>query len=254
MLVTPSDLIRDSYDLCVKNWKRLVVYLILLAAPSIVMMLVNILMYYATGYSSILNILIRILSLLVTIAAGVFTLLVALALTKEVKSIWQKQPAVEWKTALMGCLDILWPAIYTSIFVSLIVFAGCLLLIVPGIIFMVWYIFTIYILVFEGKKGVEAMKASKQLVVGRWGAIALRFFGPVLLFTVAIMIAQYIVMYPFAHFINSYIAFFVISTLVSTILSSVMTPLMMAVGVMLYASAKENPILISQSPKPETSK
>lgn len=61
-----------------------------------------------------------------------------------------------------------WQYLVLSILVGLTVLAGFVLLIVPGIIFMVWFAFAYYVLIFEGMSGTAAMKRSKELVSGRW--------------------------------------------------------------------------------------
>lgn len=61
-------------------------------------------------------------------------------------------------------LSYFWVAILTS----LAVLAGFVLLIVPGIIFWVWFAFAYFVLVCEEIKGVEALKRSKKLVEGYW--------------------------------------------------------------------------------------
>lgn len=65
-----------------------------------------------------------------------------------------------------------WPKLLSYLWVSflsgLAVFAGLILLIIPGIIFMVWFSFSVYVLIAEDRKGTQALSRSKQLVKGRW--------------------------------------------------------------------------------------
>lgn len=55
-----------------------------------------------------------------------------------------------------------------SILMGLYLFGLYILLIVPGIIFSVYWIFTIYTVILLDKSGKAAMDYSKELVVGRW--------------------------------------------------------------------------------------
>lgn len=64
------------------------------------------------------------------------------------------------------------PLWWASILVGLVVIVGFFLLIIPGIIFAVWYSFTIMVVVLEGLRGNEAMRKSKSYVQGRWLAVA----------------------------------------------------------------------------------
>lgn len=58
--------------------------------------------------------------------------------------------------------------------VGLICLAGLVLFIVPGLLFIVWYSFAIYVYIFEGIKGWAALKKSKGLVKGYWWPVAWR--------------------------------------------------------------------------------
>lgn len=58
------------------------------------------------------------------------------------------------------------PFAWVSTLLGLIVFLGMFLLIIPGILFLVWYGFAPYILVGEDLKGMEAISKSKKYVRG----------------------------------------------------------------------------------------
>jgi len=103
----------------------------------------------------------------VTIVAIVVQILSAIAMIKAVSS-----PA---ETTLMSAYGFAKTHFFGYLIVSfmtgLIVTLGFVLLLVPGIIFMVWFAFATFILIFEGKKGTGALKASREYVRGRWWAV-----------------------------------------------------------------------------------
>lgn len=66
--------------------------------------------------------------------------------------------------------------IWISILVASITSGGLLLLIIPGIVFAVWFSLAIYVLVSEDLKGMKALFRSKQLVQGYWWKVFWRFF------------------------------------------------------------------------------
>lgn len=72
-----------------------------------------------------------------------------------------------------------WPKIlsywWISILVGVITMLGFLLLIIPGIIFSIWFSLASYALVSEEKKGMKALLRSKELVKGYWWKIFWRF-------------------------------------------------------------------------------
>lgn len=61
-----------------------------------------------------------------------------------------------------------------GILTGLIVMTGFLLLIVPGIIFTVWFAFVHFLLVDEDMRGMNALLKSKEYVRGLWGKICIR--------------------------------------------------------------------------------
>jgi hypothetical protein len=79
------------------------------------------------------------------------------------------------------------PFLLTSILVGLIVTGGIIALVVPGIIFSIWFVFATSITVLEEKKPIESIKISKELVKGRFWPIAWRYFGVALLFILVYM-------------------------------------------------------------------
>ncbi len=70
---------------------------------------------------------------------------------------------------------------------AIITGAGFLALIVPGIIFAVWFSFSVYIFVAEGLRGRAALRQSRTLVEGQWWSIFARLLAVALfMFLVAI--------------------------------------------------------------------
>jgi hypothetical protein len=71
---------------------------------------------------------------------------------------------------------------------DIIVGLGFLLLIIPGIIFVIWFMFAALVFVFEDVKGMVALKRSKQLAQGNWWAI----FGRMFLFGLAAALVSFV--------------------------------------------------------------
>ncbi|OGZ17723.1 MAG: hypothetical protein A2Z78_00220 [Candidatus Nealsonbacteria bacterium RBG_13_36_15] len=65
--------------------------------------------------------------------------------------------------------------LWISILTGVITLGGFLLLIVPGIIFAVWFSLAKYVLVVENLTGTKALFRSKQLVSGCWWEVLWRF-------------------------------------------------------------------------------
>lgn len=77
---------------------------------------------------------------------------------------------------------------WVSLLTGLVSIAGYILFIIPGIIFSVWFGFSVYIFIWEGLKGTSALKRSKQLVQGYWWPI----FGIVIVLGIVVMLISWI--------------------------------------------------------------
>lgn len=63
------------------------------------------------------------------------------------------------------------PYIWIGILSGLAIMVGFILLVIPGVILLVWFCLSVYILVVEGARGTDALKRSKAYVEGHWWAV-----------------------------------------------------------------------------------
>lgn len=75
-----------------------------------------------------------------------------------------------------GWLKII-PFVWISLLAGLITLGGFFLLIIPGIIFAVWFVLSTYVLVSEDLRGMNALLRSKQLVKENWWGVFWRFLA-----------------------------------------------------------------------------
>lgn len=71
---------------------------------------------------------------------------------------WKKLSSFVWMTALVG----------------LVIMGGCMLFIIPALIFSIWFAFAYYILVNENIGGMNALMKSKAYVQGHWWSVLWR--------------------------------------------------------------------------------
>lgn len=81
---------------------------------------------------------------------------------------------------------------FTSALAGIIIMLGLLFFIVPGIIFSIWYIFSVHIAIDQGIWGMDALKKSKKYVEGRMGDIFVNNFGLGLILIIPIAILIFI--------------------------------------------------------------
>lgn len=81
--------------------------------------------------------------------------------------------AITWQTALRAALSRLGALTWTGILAGLILIGLTLLLIVPGIIWSLYYAFFVFVVVLRGLSGKKALDYSKNIVKGQWWRVFL---------------------------------------------------------------------------------
>ncbi len=77
------------------------------------------------------------------------------------------------------CLAVFWPALCISVLTALITLGGFLMIIIPGVIFTVWYAFSVYLVILEKKRGVGALlHESREMSRGKFWPIFGRLILP----------------------------------------------------------------------------
>ncbi len=91
-------------------------------------------------------------------------------------------------SAYKKALSLFVPILGVGILMGAIVAGGLLLFIVPGIVFCVWFSLSYPLVVFEGKRGLDALMVSRELVKGRFWPVLWRWlvFWVVLLFVIGL--------------------------------------------------------------------
>lgn len=105
-----------------------------------------------------------------------------------------KEAPKDWgvKDALKEGWSKYWPFFLVSLLTGLIIGLGFLFLIVPGIIFAVWFAFPTYVVICEDKRGFKALSRSRELVKGHWWSVAKRVFAIMIITFPLSMSAQFI--------------------------------------------------------------
>lgn len=79
------------------------------------------------------------------------------------------------KESYKGGFKILGSYIWVYFLLTIIIAGGFFLFIIPGILFSIWFSLAIFILVFEKRRGFDALFKSKHLVKGKFWQVFLRF-------------------------------------------------------------------------------
>lgn len=89
---------------------------------------------------------------------------------------------LSFRDALRKSIKFVFPFLLINFQVFFIQIGGTILFIVPAIIFSIWFAFSMFVLVVDGKKGFQALMTSREYVRGRWWAVVGRFLLLTLVF------------------------------------------------------------------------
>jgi hypothetical protein len=167
-LTPPKQLLIQSWATFKKTWKVLVRIVALVAAPTFV--LVAMIMGIAlSGYTTVAIILGLILVML-----AVYFFSWAYSAIIYVLSNSHEEHRTTARKAFVHTKARVWVMIGVGILISLIVMGGLILLIIPGIIFSVWYGMSRYIVITENLSVIESLKKSRSYVDGYFWPIIIR--------------------------------------------------------------------------------
>ncbi|PIT86693.1 MAG: hypothetical protein COU33_01725 [Candidatus Magasanikbacteria bacterium CG10_big_fil_rev_8_21_14_0_10_43_6] len=245
MLISAKDIILQTIQLYRQNAALFLRYMTILFIPLGISIIVG--AFFSLGEPT--SLLLGVLSITIMLCVYLTSLLVTLAFIRVVATRYagkQTKPILE---ELRAATPLLWPAIIGSILAGLAIIGGLFLLVVPGIIFSVWFAFVVYAIAIDGYGATEAMRSSKALVAGKWMGVLWRLLAPGVVFGIVILAFEglfSLVAGNIAEGISSeqtalYIGTTIIFGLVSSIVSLLLTPLTTAAPIILYQELKKSP-------------
>ncbi len=119
---------------------------------------------------------------LLSFIGGILTIFATIALMRQIRSGWTLNTEGAWRESV----QYFWPTIWVSLLSGLAFCSGILLLIIPGIIFAIWYGFSRTALLIDDVRGLSALTYSRELVRDYAGDIFIKFllFGILLILIV----------------------------------------------------------------------
>lgn len=168
-----GDLLSSAWKVFVERWQLYVSLMIIIAVLQAV-----------TGYvmpaSGTNDALWSIQGETVLTAADAVVLLVVVIVSIFTQSavyyaIINREKTMAFQDAVRNGIKMVVPFFIASFLAGLASLVGLVFLIIPGVLFYIWFMFSGYVVFKEGKTGVEALKRSKELVAGHWWAIFWRF-------------------------------------------------------------------------------
>jgi len=124
---------------------------------------IDLVLAFVSQYPQLYNLAIRILEFFIGVIA---TLSIAIITEKTIEG-----ETIDWKKGLKLALSKWTKAIGTGLLSGVRIFGLTLLLIIPGIIYSLYYSFWGYVVALRNTSGSEALGYSKDLVEGQWWRI-----------------------------------------------------------------------------------
>ncbi len=155
------------------------------------------------------------------------------------------RPLQATKEYLKKTARLILPVFGLSFLVGLIVVGGFILVIIPGIIFSIWFTFVAQARVLDKKKGVSALGFSRTLVKGNWWGV----FGRIvvgILAVLAIMAVYQSIVNMFSHFdvdtltFQKLTVFSFILTIITSAVQAIVTPFASGIPTILYLDLKKS--------------
>ena len=243
MLLSATDIISQSIELYKKHWKLYLRYAVLFLIP-IVGINVAAIKYtpeVVNGFSPVPYLdgdlfIYGIITFLFTVLSLWFTIVFIQVIVRTM----QGDEIESLQLSLKKATHLVVPGFIVSLMVAIAVIAGLFLLIIPGVIFSVWFSFVLYEVIFEGKKGMDALHASKGMVTGRWFDVLWRLVAPIAVFYVAVRVFTWLLTFPLPQDGTS-AAITIYVALVSIAMSLLFIPLTTLTPTILYLDLKKNP-------------
>ena len=183
-LLSLGDLLKNSFEIYKKN-SHTFISLMALHAVAFLVFLPAALLFIIPRSHFYKLVLFALLLIVFAIAMLIIGLWVQVSLLFAIKN---RNSKVNLQKSLRQGWEHITAYIWVTLLVGLVVFGGILLFIIPGIIFSIWFSFSKYVFVAEGKESTKALIKSKELVMGNWWGI----FGRILVVTLLASLISYI--------------------------------------------------------------
>lgn len=235
MLINVRSLIKESWLLYKNNFKILIKIILWLFIPTVLTSILS-----GIKLKPVAALPINLFLWLVSLFIGFF---VSIALILTINTLLKKEK-IDLKTIYNLSYSKILSYLWVSILAGLVVFCGIILLVIPGIIFAVWFSFSIYLLILEGIKGTKALSASKNLVKGYFWPVLWRWFASYFVYGIILTLIIFIPIYIIGAILGNAGAGFAPvtpwwSALIANVIYAFTIPIFFALGVILYNSLKK---------------
>jgi len=172
---TPLHLLQQSYLLYKEQGAFYLGYAAWILLPAAALMILSLLPFENTTLTVVL-------ALVLSVVEGFLTLYITIFLFLATDKRLGHTEASH-SELLQHAKTLIKPVIVVAVLQALVVFGGFLLLIIPGILFLVWFAFAQIAVVLDHQRGFNALDFSRDIVSGRfWSVLWFLLSGPLFIF------------------------------------------------------------------------
>ncbi len=170
-LPTVSTLIKESIAFYKKHHKLLIQIGLVIVGIQVIQQLVN--FAVTPGQEMEVKVAVTIIVVVLSVAAGVFQVLMQISLIRAIKN------CEEGKTCTVGQLysestKLFWSFVLVSIIAFFVTVGSALFFIIPIVLLSGYFMFTVYALTLDNKKGFAALSTSFYYIEGYWWPVVWR--------------------------------------------------------------------------------
>ena len=244
MLPHTQELLKKSFTLYLKNKITILKFTGVLAIPLFITAVCKFLFTFSldrnTPYLKLLS------PALIVFVLYVFTLWATITLVRILSALYNRSDVNSVPKEFHASLPLVVPSLITIVLIACAIIGGLALLILPGIIFSIWFFFSVYSVVLDGKKGTNALYFSKSLISGKWWEVLWLLGSTTFLIVGSMLIVQTIL-----HFLFTLLTQFsgngttltgmlnILNLIISFVLNVLILPLSAAVPTILYNELKK---------------
>jgi hypothetical protein len=190
--------------------------------------------YFAAAKAGLdLGALYIILAIILLIAAIYYGVWAGAAMLQAIEMEINNSEPVSFAAAFHNSKGKMWAVMGAALLFGLAVGGGTILLIIPGVIFYVWFALSPYAVISEGLRDTKALGASKRLVQGKFWVVFWRWLFLGIIYVVAAFVLAIII--GFFHLQDN------VSTFIErTVLDIIFTPFTAVYGYLIYTYLKNS--------------
>jgi hypothetical protein len=235
-----GDLLSLAWKLFSENFKTILIVTLIIYVP---ITLISVFSVTATPtladgnlvsfWGGVFTVNFTIVLILITLAGVLVPLAIAVIIRKQLDG-----QLIDYQAALKQAVTRWLPGLATTLLMGLFLFGLFFLLIIPSIIFGVYWAFASYAVILNNKSGLAALKYSKRVVQGRWW----RVLGYLIVFGLIAGMLSWAINTPLASFANNPVIYFI-----SSLLSDIAFSFVVVASVLLFLNLEATKIPTSNT-------